>query len=150
MPAKKPVKKSTKPAAKTKSPAAKSVKKHGPRADFGKPIDSFFDKQPAELRSILVELRKLIEAAAPEARPSIKWGMPVYEIDGKMYAAIGAHKAHVNLILAGPPGAFKDTKGLLTGEAKTGRHLKLTKLAELPRTEVKSWLSTAAHLTRTK
>ena len=38
MPANKPVKKSTKPAAKTKAPAAKPVKKHGPRADFGKPI----------------------------------------------------------------------------------------------------------------
>lgn len=123
---------------------------HGPRADFGKPIDTFFDKQPGPLRSVLLELRKLVQAAAPDATSSIKWGMPFFEIGGKMFVALGAHKAHVNLILAGPPGAFKDPEGKLTGEGKTGRHLKLTSLADLPKAEVKGWLATAAHLARTK
>lgn len=123
---------------------------HGPRADFGKPIDTFFDKHPAPLRTVLVELRKLVQAAAPDATSSIKWGMPFFEIGGKMFVALGAHKAHVNLILAGPPGAFEDPTGKLTGEAKGGRHLKLTSVADLPTNEVKGWLATAAHLARTK
>lgn len=124
--------------------------KPAPRADFGKPIDSFFDKQPAPLRAILVELRKLVEAAAPDATASIKWGMPFYEIDGTMYAALGAHKAHVNLILTGPPKAYKDPDGLLSGESKLGRHLKLTTVEGLPRQQIKGWLKTCAHLARTK
>lgn len=126
------------------------MKKHGPRADFGKPIDSFFDKQPAQLREVLVELRTLVEAAAPDATTSIKWGMPFFQLDGNMFVALGAHKAHVNLILAGPPGSFKDPKGLLTGDGKTGRHLKLASLSELPRAEVQGWLKTAATIARSK
>lgn len=121
---------------------------HGPRADFGKPIDTFFDKQPAPLRAVLVELRALVEAAAPDATSSIKWGMPFFEIDGTMFVALGAHKAHVNLILAGPPRAFDDPDGRLTGEATMGRHLKLRSIADLPRREVKGWLATAARLAR--
>jgi hypothetical protein len=120
----------------------------GPRADFGRPIDSFFDKQAPALRAVLVELRRLVEAAAPDATSSIKWGMPFFQIDGKMFVALGAHKAHVNLILSGPPGAFKDPSGRLTGEGKTGRHLKLANVSELRRDEVRNWLATAAHLAR--
>jgi len=46
------------------------------RADYGAPIQAFFDKQPPALRVIVNELRALIEAAAPHATASIKWGMP--------------------------------------------------------------------------
>lgn len=133
----------------TPARAATPRKYTTPRADLGKPIDSFFDKQPPQLREILIALRALVENAAPDATSSIKWGMPFYEIGGRMFVALGAHKAHVNLILSGPPGAFKDPSGRLTGEGKTGRHLKLTKLSELPRDDVKGWVKTAAHLART-
>lgn len=128
----------------------KSPKRPAPRADYGASIETFFTKQSEPQRSIAIVLRTLIEAAAPEATSSIKWGMPQWTIDGKMFAAIGVHKAHVNLILWGPPNAYKDPKGLLVGESKMGRHLKVTTLAELPRTDVKGWLKTCAHLVRTK
>lgn len=124
------------------------MKKYAKRADLGKPIDGFFARQPAPLRSILEELRTLIEEAAPGATSSIKWGMPFYELDGAMMCALGAHKSHVNLILSGPPGSFADPKGRLTGEGKTGKHLKLTKLEELPRAEVKGWLKKAVEIAR--
>jgi hypothetical protein len=128
-----------------KPAAARSApKKHGPRADLGQPIDGFFAKQPTHLRPITDALRAMIEAAAPDARSSLKWGMPCFSIGDTMMCAIGAHKAHVNLILSGPPGTFADPRGLLAGDGKTGRHLKLTKLAELPRAEVRRWLATAA------
>lgn len=147
----------TKAKAKAATPAAPPAKrgapapmKHGKRADFGKPIDSFFNKQPAQLRAILVELRAMVEKTAPDATASIKWGMPFFELGGKMFVALGAHKAHVNLILAGPPGAFKDPRGLLTGDGKTGRHLKLADLSELPRSDVQSWLKTARAIARAK
>lgn len=133
--------------ASAKPAAARSAAK---RADFGAPIAGFFAKQPPPLRPIVDALRALIEEAAPEASSSLKWGMPVYEIGGAMMCAVGAHKAHVNLIMAGPPDAFPDPGGRLSGAGKTGRHLKLTKLEDLPRTAVKAWLRKAAELARKK
>lgn len=133
-----------------KKPASKKAapRKPAPRADLGAPTDGFFAKQPPALRPILDALRALVEAAAPEATSSLKWGMPFYEIGGAMMCALGAHKAHVNLILSGPGSAFPDPKGLLSGEGKTGRHLKLRHLSELPLPEVRAWLKSAAALAR--
>ncbi len=151
MAAKKPAVK--KPAVKKPTPAKAGTKKAGTkkaaskmpakRADLGAPIDAFFTKQPLHLRAILEELRTMVEAAAPMAQSSLKWGMPFFTIDGEHLCALAGFKAHVNLILAGPPGTFVDPKGLLEGDGKTGRHLKLRKLEELPRAEVKRWLAAA-------
>ena len=91
--------------------------------DFGAPVDGFFARQPPHLREILVELRSMVEAAAPEATGSIKWGMPFFGIGGEMLCALGAHRAHVNRILPGPPGTYADPEGLLEGEGRTGKHL---------------------------
>jgi hypothetical protein len=66
--------------------------------------------------------------------------MPFYSVDGKMICAIAGHKAHVNLILAGDPESFDDPDGLLEGGGKTGRHLKVRTLDELPRAAVVRWL----------
>lgn len=99
---------------------------------------------------ILEELRKLVEQAAPDASSSLKWGMPVYTISGTMMCAIGGHKSHVNLILSGPPKTYDDPSHLLSGEGKTGRHLKITTLDDLPRSAVQGWLRTAAKLAREK
>jgi hypothetical protein len=92
----------------------------------------------------------LIEGVAPDAESSIKWGMPFFTVGGAMMCALGAHKSHVNLILSGPPGAFADPEGRLSGEGKTGRHLKVTSLDDLPRDAVRGWLKTAANLARKK
>ena len=121
-----------------------STKKAPPRADFGKPIDGFFAKQPAHLGPILVTLRKMIEAAAPQVESSIKWGMPFFSLNGKMMCALGAHKSHVKLILVGAPGGFPDPAGRLEGKGKGGRHLKLRSLDELPKESVRKWLRIAA------
>jgi len=125
-----------------KKPAA-PARKYTVRRDLGAPIDGFFRKQPAPMRAILEELRKLVEAAAPEARSSIKWGMPFYMIGDEILCALGGHRAHVNLILSGPPGTFSDPDGLLSGDGKTGRHLKLTSLDDLPHEHVRGWLRQA-------
>jgi hypothetical protein len=119
------------------------------RADFGAPIDGFVAKQPPHLREILETLRGLIEEAAPEVQSSLKWGMPFYSIGGKMMCGTPAHKAHVNLILAGPAEAFDDPEGRLAGESKMGRHLKLTSLDDLPaRAVLRRWLRAAAQTAR--
>jgi hypothetical protein len=140
-------------AAKPKGAAATTAKKGSARgamparrADFGAPIDGFFAKQPPHLRAILEELRKLVAQTAPNATASIKWGMPFYTVDGGMMCALAGFKAHVNLVLAGPPKTFADPEGRLEGDAKGGRHLKLRSLEELPYTAVREWLRAAARV----
>jgi hypothetical protein len=70
--------------------------------------------------------------------------MPFYTVGGNMMCALAGFKAHVNLILAGPPGTFADPEGRLEGDGETGKHLKLRALDELPRAAVKGWLKAAA------
>ena len=120
------------------------------RADFGLPIDGFFAKQPPQLRPILEALRKIVEDVAPDASASIKWGMPFYSVGGAMMCALGGHKSHVNLILAGPPGTFSDPEGRLQGEGKTGRRLTLRTLDELPREAVRGWVRSALQAAHAK
>ncbi|HVZ35461.1 MAG TPA: DUF1801 domain-containing protein [Polyangiaceae bacterium] len=126
----------------------KAPTRWGSRSDLGAPIEGFFAKQKPELRVILEQLRQLVEEELPDARASLKWGMPFYTLDGETVCALAGHKAHVNLILAGPPGTFADPDGLLIGDGKTGRHLRLTRLDELPRDRVRGWLRTAGKLAR--
>jgi len=146
-----PAKKAAKPKrAKVSKNAAgpPSAKKYGRRVDLGAPIDGFFARQPAHLRPILEALRDLADEAAPEAEKSIKWGMPFYSVGGVVICALAGHKSHVNLILAGPPAIFADPSGRLEGGGKTGRHLKLRTIDELPRAEVRGWLRAAAEHAR--
>jgi hypothetical protein len=133
--------KPTKPAAR---PAPRAKPGPGPRADLGAPIDSFFAKRTGPLRQVLDELRAMIEGALPDAASSIKWGMPFYTLEGKPVCALAAFKAHVNLILAGRDGTFDDPDGLLEGDGKTGRHLKLRAPDDIPRSTVRGWLVAAA------
>ncbi|HVZ71157.1 MAG TPA: DUF1801 domain-containing protein [Polyangia bacterium] len=133
---------------KKKAAAKPAPKMYAARADLGAPIDGFFAKQPPALRAVLEELRALVEAAAPDATSSIKWGMPFYTLGRGMMCALGAHKSHVNLILSGPPGTYADPEGRLEGTSKLGRHLKLRSLDELPRASVRAWLKTAAATAR--
>ena len=129
-------------------PAAASPKKFGTRKDLGAPVDGFFAKQPPALRAILDQLRAMIAEAAPEATAATKWGMPFYAVGGNMMCALAAFKAHVNLILPGPPGTYADPDGRLEGDGKTGRHLKLRPADTLPRAAVRGWLRTAASRAR--
>jgi hypothetical protein len=127
---------------------AAPAKTYAARKDLGAPVAGFFAKQPAHLRPILDELRRLVDEAAPDASSGIKWGMPFYEMKGTTLCALAAHKSHVNLILPGPPGTYPDPEGLLEGEGKTGRHLKVKTLDDLPKAQVRGWLRTAVRLAR--
>jgi hypothetical protein len=145
-----PKKASAKKAAPKKASAKKTAPQYSARADLGAPIDGFFAKHPPALRAVLETLRTMVEAAAPDARSSIKWGMPVFTFDGVLVCALGAHKSHVNLILSGPPDAFYDPDGRLEGTAKIGRHLKLQTVEEIPGAAVRGWLRAAYEIARKK
>lgn len=131
-----------------REPAAAPMK-FGPRKDLGAPVDGFFAKQPPHLSPIVERLRAMIAEAAPGATGAIKWGMPFYSVGGNTLCAVAAFKSHVNLILPGPPGTYDDPDGLLEGDGKTGKHLKIRTLGELPAGAVRGWLETAAARAKT-
>ena len=152
---KQPARATAKPTS-TKAASAKPARKQAARkqagaprgVDFGAPIAGFFAKQPKPLRPILEALRDLVQEAAPDAASALKWGMPFFMIGDAMMCALGGHKSHVNLILSGPPGTYADPDGRLSGDGKTGRHLKLTAADQIPRDAVRGWLKTAAKRAR--
>jgi hypothetical protein len=113
------------------------------RDDYGAPIEGFFAKQRPEIRAVLDPLRALVDEAAPGATAALKWGMPFFAFGSEMICALAAFKSHVNLILPGPPGTYADPEGLLDGDGKTGRHLKLRPGADMPRDVIRGWLKTA-------
>jgi hypothetical protein len=145
------VKKRAAKAASPKAPTSNATKRPAPRrADYGAAVDGFFAKKTGPIGEILTELRTLIESVVPEAAPSLKWGMPFYTLGGEIVCGLGAHKAHVNLILSGPENIFVDPKGLLEGDGKTGRRLRVTAARDIPKKEAESWIVAAARNARGK
>ena len=90
----------------------------------------------------------MVGEAAPDATSQIKWGMPFYMVGDEIVCALAGFKSHVNLILPGPPGTFADPDGHLEGDGKTGKHLKLRALDDLPRAAVRDWLRVAVKRAR--
>lgn len=127
--------------------ATKKVTKAAPkkRDDFGAPIDVYFAKFDGEQRKLPDALRELISTNVPKATAAIKWGMPMWTLDGsKMVCALRATKSHVGLLLSGSPEKFVDPDELLEGDAQNMRQLKLKSLADLPKKQVTAWLKAAA------
>ncbi|MGV3623964.1 MAG: DUF1801 domain-containing protein [Archangium sp.] len=130
-------------ATRKKPPAA--PKKPTPRKDFGAPIDAYFAKFDGEQRKILDTLKALITAAVPKAEAAIKWGMPMWTLNGtKMICALRATKSHVGLLVSGPPELFDDPDQLLEGSAQNMRQLKVTASGEIPKKLVTAWVKAAA------
>ena len=123
----------------------------GSRSDLGAPIEGFIREQPAPLGTILEELRRLVEQAAPPGiQSSLKWGMPCFTLDDRLMCMLGGHRAHVNLVLVGPERTFADSGGRLVGSGMGGRHLKLRALDEMPRKAALSRVHAAAKYARSE
>ena len=74
-------------------------------------------------------IREIITNAAPEAKESIKWAQPVYELNGP-FCYMKAFKNSVNF------GFWRgidldDPKGLLQGSGEKMRHVKLAGIEEI-------------------
>lgn len=88
----------------------------------------------------------LVAEAAPDAKGVIKWGQPVFELNGPM-AYFRGSKSHVTF------GFWRGTQltdptGLLEGEGDRMKHIKLTDAASIPRDALKQFVQQAAQLNR--
>ena len=70
-------------------------------------IDEYIAQFPPEVQKKLVELRKTIRDAAPDAEERISYGMPGYYQDGPV-VYFGAFKDHISFFPAGSKEFFKE------------------------------------------
>lgn len=59
-------------------------------------IDEYIANFPADVQTILTELRQAIQKAVPEATEKISWGMPTFYLRGNLIH-FAAHKKHIGL-----------------------------------------------------
>jgi hypothetical protein len=130
----------SKPAAE-KKPAAKPAAR---RDDLNTAIGPWFEKLPPAHQANATALRALLDAVVPDATTGLKWGNPFWTLNGEIVCGIRAAKAHLGLILPGTGADLPDPKGLLEGDSKTGRHLKIAAGAPLPAEDIRGWVELAA------
>ena len=60
-------------------------------------VDAYIAAAPDAARPLLIELRKTVKAAAPDAAEGISYGMPYYSLNGVRLTYFQAHTRHIGL-----------------------------------------------------
>lgn len=58
-------------------------------------VDAYIADFPAEVQSIMQDIRALIKTTAPNAEESISYGLPTYKLGGKPLVYFGGYKHHI-------------------------------------------------------
>ena len=113
-------------------------------------VDAYIEKTAPFAKPILLKLRKLIFLACPEAKETIKWGFPNYEVEGAILCNMTAFKEHCSFGFW-KAGLLKDPDGILQlAERNAMGHLdRLSSLKDLPADKILvSYLREAALLNK--
>jgi uncharacterized protein YdhG (YjbR/CyaY superfamily) len=81
-----------------------------------KDMDEYIASFPTDIRERLEKVRRTIRAAAPEAKETIKYGIPTFTLNGNL-VSFAAYKKHIGLYPA-PRGTEEFNKELSAYEAK--------------------------------
>ncbi len=106
-------------------------------------VDGYFTQQPTDKRVLLEKLRALVVKGVPDATVSIKWGVPVYQRNGRNMCALAAFKDHVALNFFVAPNVLADPGKKLEG-GKTNRMLKVRSAADIDAATISRWVKAAA------
>ncbi len=91
-------------------------------------VDAYVAKLSPEQARIVESLRTLVKGAAPIATEGIKWGRPVYEVNGP-FCWIKANRAHVTLgFWRGKD--LESGKGLIESSGEKMAHVKVRTVGE--------------------
>ena len=99
--------------------------------------------QPPDKRVLLEKLRGLVAKGAPDAVPAIKWGVPIYAVNGKNVCALASFKDHVAINFFAPPRVLVDPAHRLEGAGKTSRLLKVRTAGDIDSPSIVRWLKAA-------
>ncbi|TMD60170.1 MAG: DUF1801 domain-containing protein [Chloroflexi bacterium] len=125
----------------TKKTTARKTTAGGKSKD---PVDAYFQQQPPDKRILLEKLRALVAKNVPDAEAAIKWGVPIYQRNGRNICALAAFKDHVGLNFFASPDVLVDPAGKLEGSGKGSRMLKVRNAADIDAGSIQRWLKAAA------
>src|SRR5712664_3557338 len=121
-----------------KTAAKKTAKSPGPSTA------AYFAEQPADKRALLEKLRALVAKGIPDAEASIKWGVPIYQLNARNVCALASFKDHVAINFFAPPNVLVDPGKKLEGAGKSSRLLKVRSTADIDSASILRWLKAAA------
>ena len=106
----------------------------------GTSVEAYFAQQPADKRALLEKLRALVVKGVPEAKSTIKWGVPFYQRNGKNVCSIAAFKEHVGINFFASPSVLVDPQKKLEGGGKSMRMLKVRTASDIDSASILRWL----------
>ena len=93
-------------------------------------FDQYMKDQTSKNQGIIRILRRFVKRAVPELQESVKWGNGCWLKEKAPVAYVYSAPDHVQFgFFRGS--ALKDPKGLLRGEGKYVRHIKLAKRSDI-------------------
>jgi hypothetical protein len=107
-------------------------------------VDSYISAAPAPQAACMRLLLSWLEAEVPEVHVQIKWSRPVFGTTHD-FAYFKSTKKHLSLGFMKGEG-LPDPQGLLEGDGKDMRHIKLNDPATMPETQIREWMRMAANL----
>jgi hypothetical protein len=114
-----------------------------PRKESGAPVEGYFAQQAPDKRVLLERLRVLVTKGAPDADATIKWGVPIYQVNGRNVCSLAAFKEHVGINFFAPPSALADPDKKLEGGGSTMRMLKVRTAGDIDSVSILRWLKAA-------
>lgn len=106
-------------------------------------IGAYIKEQPADKRALLEKLRAIVDSALPDADVAIKWGVPMYQVDGRNVCALASFKDCVAINIFASPAKLVDPKKKLEGAGKTSRMLKVRTAGDIDAVSIRKWLKAA-------
>ena len=111
-------------------------------------VSTFINQQPSALKHLLNALRVLILQAGPYIEETIKYNIPFYDYQGQL-CFLNVRKGGVELGFC--QGAFlANEQGLLVGEGKEVRHVRIKSLAHIDQEAIQALLQEAILLNEAK
>jgi hypothetical protein len=106
--------------------------------NYNQKVTDYIYKASEEQITTLEELRKLVHESAENVHEEIKWNIPVFG-KTKDFAYLRFAKKHITL------GFYHidkliDPDNLLEGEGNTLKHIKISKLDNKQKLQIKKWL----------
>lgn len=111
-------------------------------------VSTFINQQPLALKHLLNALRVLILQAGPYVEETIKYNIPFYNYQGRL-CFLNTREGGVELGFF--QGAFlANEQGLLVGEGKEVRHVRIKSLAHIDQEAIQALLQEAMLLNEVK
>ena len=109
-----------------------------------KSVMDWIDETEDWQKTLLLELRSIIQTAAPDAEEALKWGQPCYSRNS-LFCYLQRAKQHVTLGFQ-KGSQMNDPAGVLQGTGKMMRHLKFERSADIDEAQCTALLIEALRL----